>query len=204
MSAGVNAIEVDAARTSFGYVGVWHLKSEESFNKNPFWISYRRVHELFRSARMDGILEGLHSLNDLLSRARGIKGVMIDVKDPGICCDVADAVRKSGFKGKIYLSIKSLDEVGDYRALMPEALILGSVDKAVELGVSLMRAYRLDGLSVRHKLISKELVDSIHKLNGLVAAWVVNSREEAQKLAKLGVDLIISDYPQKLQGPKNA
>ncbi len=204
MSAGVDAVEVDAARTSFGYVGVWHLRNEESFSKNPIWISYRRVHELLRSAKMDGVLEGLHPLHDLLSRAEGLKGVMIDVKDPGICSDVADAVRKSGFRGKIYLSLKSLDEVEEYRALMPEALILGSVDKAVELGISLMRAYRLDGLSVRHELIDKFLIDSIHKLNGLVAAWVVNSREEAESLAELGVDLIISDCPQKLDNLKNA
>ena len=198
IAVGVDAVEVDAARTSFGYVGVWHLRSEESFSTNPLWISYRRVHELLRSAKIDGVLEGLHTLKELLAEAKGLRGVMIDVKDVGIYDGVAEAVKESGFTGSIYLSLKSLDEVDDYRALIPEALIFGSVDKGASIATSVMRAYGLNGLSVKHDLINEELINSVHDLGGLIASWVVNSRKEAQLLAKLGVNLIISDMPEEL------
>ena len=46
-----------------------------------------------------------------------------------------------------------------------------------------------------YKLVDKKLVDDAHALNMLVLPWTVNTRQDMQKLIDLGVDGLITDYP---------
>ena len=48
-------------------------------------------------------------------------------------------------------------------------------------------------------LVKQELVDEVHLSNMQIIPWTVNSIEEARALIDLGVDGIISDYPQNLR-----
>lgn len=51
-------------------------------------------------------------------------------------------------------------------------------------------------LSPNYKLVSKALIDSMHEKNIKVIPWTVNDSVEVLKLAKIGVDGIISDDPK--------
>lgn len=50
-------------------------------------------------------------------------------------------------------------------------------------------------LCLNWKLATKELVDSAHSKGMLVSTWTVNRIQDALELEKLGVDSIISDFP---------
>ncbi|MEM8484588.1 MAG: glycerophosphodiester phosphodiesterase [Bacteroidota bacterium] len=57
-----------------------------------------------------------------------------------------------------------------------------------------------------YKLVDKALVDAAHAHDMLVIPWTINTLEEMQALVDLGVDGIITDYPdisQKLVSGKN-
>jgi glycerophosphoryl diester phosphodiesterase len=66
------------------------------------------------------------------------------------------------------------------------------IEKAVALGVKqfLPRADR----------ISPELIAAAHRVNLPVVVWTVNEIEDMQAVIALGVDGIISDYPDRLTG----
>lgn len=49
--------------------------------------------------------------------------------------------------------------------------------------------------SPEHSLVTKELVDGFHQIGVLVIPWTVNDLKELQRLKDLGVDGIITDYP---------
>lgn len=49
--------------------------------------------------------------------------------------------------------------------------------------------------SPEYSLVTKELIDSCHVRGLKIIPWTVNSKEEMQRLRSLGVDGIISDYP---------
>jgi glycerophosphoryl diester phosphodiesterase len=49
--------------------------------------------------------------------------------------------------------------------------------------------------SPHHSLVTKEVVKSCHRKGVKVIPWTVNEREEMEKLVALGVDGIITDYP---------
>jgi glycerophosphoryl diester phosphodiesterase len=66
------------------------------------------------------------------------------------------------------------------------------IEKAVALGAKqfLPRADR----------ISPELIAAAHRANLLVVVWTVNEIEDMNAVVALGVDGIISDYPDRLRG----
>ena len=49
--------------------------------------------------------------------------------------------------------------------------------------------------SPEHKLVTKELVEKCHEQNIKVIPWTVNTKEEITLLRSLGIDGVISDYP---------
>ena len=53
-----------------------------------------------------------------------------------------------------------------------------------------------------YTIVTKELVDACHAKNMKVVPWTVNSAEEIQRMADLGVDGVISDYPDLFKGIK--
>ncbi|WP_242911001.1 glycerophosphodiester phosphodiesterase family protein [Actinomadura terrae] len=52
-------------------------------------------------------------------------------------------------------------------------------------------------LSPEHTLITPSLVDDAHAAALAVVAWTVNEREDMSRLAKYGVDAIVTDYPDR-------
>jgi glycerophosphoryl diester phosphodiesterase len=55
-----------------------------------------------------------------------------------------------------------------------------------------------DELAIRHTLATQAIVDTAHK-NGLsVSVWTVNSQAHMQRIIRLGVDCIITNYPDRL------
>jgi glycerophosphoryl diester phosphodiesterase len=49
--------------------------------------------------------------------------------------------------------------------------------------------------SPAYELVTKELVENCHQLTIKIIPWTVNTKEEIEKLKKLNVDGIITDYP---------
>lgn len=52
--------------------------------------------------------------------------------------------------------------------------------------------------SPEYSLLTKEIADSLHRENIQVIPWTVNDVEAAKKLYQMGVDGIITDYPDRI------
>lgn len=55
--------------------------------------------------------------------------------------------------------------------------------------------FKPDIYSIDYQLLTKEMVDKLHKMDIKVIPWTVNDMEEMKKLIEWGVDGIITDYP---------
>ena len=53
-------------------------------------------------------------------------------------------------------------------------------------------------LNIYMNSITKELVDDTHRKNMKVFAWTVNDNEDIKRIKSMGVDGIISNYPDRL------
>ena len=78
----------------------------------------------------------------------------------------------------------------------------GSIKKTPEQLVADL-GFRPDMLSPVHPLIDNAFIENCRKLNIKVIAWTVNEEKDIKKMAALGVDGIISDYPDRFRILKN-
>lgn len=78
----------------------------------------------------------------------------------------------------------------------------GSIKKTPEQLVADL-GFRPDMLSPVHPLIDNAFIENCRKLNIKVIAWTVNEEKDIKKMAALGVDGIISDYPDRFSILKN-
>ena len=59
--------------------------------------------------------------------------------------------------------------------------------------------FKPDIYSPYFKMLSKETVDEIHNQDMLVVPWTVNNVDDMKNLIKMGVDGIITDYPNLIE-----
>lgn len=90
----------------------------------------------------------------------------------------------------------------DYRALRllhelrPDLPVVQLVEENPLLAVELKRlGFKPDVYSPWHKLVTRAMVRSAHRKGIRVIPWTVNEAADMQRLAAMGVDGLITDYP---------
>jgi len=66
--------------------------------------------------------------------------------------------------------------------------------------ILIAREAKTNLLCLRHEFIDKATVRNCHKNDIEINAWTVNEMEDIERMIKLGVDIISSDYPNRILG----
>ena len=61
-----------------------------------------------------------------------------------------------------------------------------------------VRGAHADYLNINHRLLTREKVTTFKKNNIKICAWTVNSPRKIEYLKNLGIDGIITNYPDRL------
>lgn len=62
----------------------------------------------------------------------------------------------------------------------------------------MMRRARADGAMIYHKLVTPALAAAVHRQNGFLGAWTVDTPEQIERVRAAGVDSITSNRPDLL------
>ncbi len=112
---------------------------------------------------------------------------------------VMAAVENSGIAQRIIISSFDHQAIKDARA------INSSVRMAPLYGSNILdvheycNKHEFNCIHPFYYCVTKEIVDSCHGENIAVNVWTVNEKEDALKLKELGVDCIITNYPEILK-----
>jgi glycerophosphoryl diester phosphodiesterase len=60
----------------------------------------------------------------------------------------------------------------------------------------------VDVLSAEKSLIDEDFMNRAHDADKLVHVWTVNETEEMRRLIDLGVDAVITNFPDRFPGSK--
>ncbi len=161
------------------------------------------------------------TLDEALAYLAGSEtGAHIDLKIEGVESLVVAAVRRHGLEERTIVSSNSAlplrrfaglapglvrvfgypqDRHGISRISWPVPLVKASVVSVrpvmrVRLPL-LLRQACAQALSLHHALVSPALVDDMHRRGVPVLAWTVNQPDGIERLARMGVDGIVSDDP---------
>ncbi len=186
---GCDGFEFDVRRTADGKALICHdpvLAGVEIAS-----TSYSQILQGGRLTREQAPL-----LEDMLARYLSTAFLDIELKVSGLEDDVARALGmyppRRGFVVSSFLE-KVLKTLHDRHPCIPLGLICDT-----RKGLARWPRLSVDYVIPHGKLVSQSLIEEVHAAGKKILVWTVNSKREIARLAKAGVDGIISDDTQRL------
>ncbi len=200
LDLGVDMIEIDVFRLRDGEIVVFHDATLERLTDGRGSIEALTLPELNQL-----LLAGAHRiprLRDVLTLINHRVRVNVELKGAntagGTYQVLQDFVEHSGYRWQDFtISSFAHDELRKMRELdssidigiLPTGPTLEALRVAEEVGAT--------SINPNHQSLTQTIVDTIHDAGYLVYPWTVNDPEDIARVKALGVDGIITDYPER-------
>lgn len=222
---GADAVEIDVQRTRDGRLVSFHdctlerttnaeevYPDRDSYRVSDFtWAQLRRLdagswfHEDYAGER-------IITVDEVISRVDGETGLLAEISpcahDDGLAAGLAALLRDRPrylrqALASHQLAVQSFktDDARAFHRLMPRVPV-GVLTAERPTGAELRDlAGWADQVNPRYTVTDRELVDRIHGLGMDVKVWTVDEPDVMRTMAGLGVDALITDFPQSMIQP---
>jgi len=147
-------------------------------------------------------IPSLQEILDLLKENK--TGIYVEIKDPELYppdfeSSLVSLIHRNNFESRtLFLSFnpQSLVKTKKIDSSIPTALLISKLAKnPVQAALAIMA----DELAIWHNIAHSDLINAAHENDLSVSVWTVNEREDLRRIINLGVDRIITNYPDRLQ-----
>ncbi len=156
--------------------------------------------------------ELIPTFDEILERYRGKVGILIELKAPelypGIEEEVAAALKTRNLdkpqNEKIIIqsfNFESMKKMNDLLPRVPIGVLTSNSADATPEALQEFSTYA-DWFNPSYGIVTKDLVNQVHEIGMKIGSWTVRSQEAADFLFDMGVDAIITDYPDYVD-PRN-
>ena len=156
--------------------------------------------------------EPIPTFEEILDRYHGKIGILIELKAPelypGIEEQVSDALRERNLdkpqNEKIIIQSFNFESMKKMNRLLPQVPIGVLTSNRADTTLEALQEFSTyaDWFNPSYGVVTEELVNQVHSLGMQIGSWTVRSQEAADLLFEMGVDAIISDYPDYVD-PRN-
>ncbi|MGM0875837.1 MAG: glycerophosphodiester phosphodiesterase [Bacillota bacterium] len=156
--------------------------------------------------------EKIPTFDEILDRYHGEIGILIELKAPelypGIEESIAQELKERNLdkpqNEKIILqsfNFESMKKMNDLLPKVPIGVLTSSSLHTTPEALQEFSTYA-DYFNPNYRIVTHELVNQVHSLGMEISSWTVRSHESAEFLLDMGVDAIITDYPDYVD-PRN-
>ncbi len=198
-------VEFDVQQTKDGIIVLMHdkdLKRVSKLNKVVQETNYKELKEIDVSGphwkKFKG--EKIPTLQEVVKKTKGKIKLDIEIKSYGNNINLPEKVVEIIEDNNVVNS--SIICSFDYKMLEK----VKKLNPKIQTGYitclnneEMLNLEYVDFYSIYYKKVNKELVNKIHKKHKKVYVWTVNRSEDMKKIVQMGVDAIITDYPQNLK-----
>jgi glycerophosphoryl diester phosphodiesterase len=135
-------------------------------------------------------------LEEVLKKFASSAFLDIELKTPGFEQAAVELIRAHGDPERTLISTFDTDTLAKVQDLFPE-LQLGYIFNRTQ-DEEARHNCPIEVVIPQFRLASRELITGVHEEGLKVFAWTVNEESEIERLLELGVDGIITDYPEKV------
>lgn len=156
--------------------------------------------------------EPIPTFEEILDHYHGKIGILIELKAPelypGIEEQVAAALIERNLhkpqNEKIIIQSFNFESIKKMDQLLPKVPIGILTSNRADTTLEALQEFSTyaDWFNPSYGIVTKELVNQVHSLGMQIGSWTVRSQEAADFLFEMGVDAIISDYPDYVD-PRN-
>jgi glycerophosphoryl diester phosphodiesterase len=211
LELGVDMIELDVHLSKDGEVVVIHDDTlNRTTNGKGKVVEYtlRELKQLdagsFFSPPFSG--ERIPTLKEVLQLVKGRVPLIIELKKGEMgrttIIDLADRafqeVEKSGMLSQVLFASFELSAIERIRERNPHVPVAFNFGKDWSLPNEVTGGKPIPILSCRARVLNAVNVSEAHKQGIKVFVWALNTEEEMERFIKMGVDGIITDYPDRL------
>lgn len=207
LRTGADFYELDAHLTKDGVPVVLHdgdLKRTAGLEgKKVQDLTLAEVKELdagsWKGSQFAG--EKIPTLREALAWSKDKIDVMVELKsgNPGLAEKAVAIIQEVGMVKNVVLASFDESYIKTAKALEPSMRTLGLQSKMVEWEREDDSYADILGCAVSEE-ITEEMLRAVHMRGMQVWVWTVDKPEDMERLAKMGVDGIISNYPERLTG----
>jgi glycerophosphoryl diester phosphodiesterase len=144
----------------------------------------------------------LQEIMDLLKENEA--GIYVEIKNPELYSpdfesSLVTLVKRNDFESRVlFLSFnpQSLVKTKSLAPSIPTALLIAKLaEDPVQASLDIMA----DEVAIRYDLANSDLIHAAHKKGLSVSVWTVDEPEDIRRMINLGVDRIITNYPDRLK-----
>jgi glycerophosphoryl diester phosphodiesterase len=135
------------------------------------------------------------TLDDVLKAASGRIGLILELKTGGSAYDVCAIVRSSGFNQPVIYASFLQEELQHVRRANPNAQTMILFTRLPASPWAAAAKLHATHVGLRLDTVTEPLVNALHNQGLIVFAYTANQPAQINKMKMLGVDGIISDFP---------
>jgi len=196
IASGVDFVEIDLRRTADGALVALHDATVNRTTNGRGRVNRLSLQEIKRLDAGKGTR--IPTIEEALEAAAGQTGLMVELKVRGIARQTVEAVRQAGFQNPVIYASFLHDELTQVRAADPDASLMVLFDRFPPASVARAMKYTPSHVGLRHSKATLRLVDSFHRAKLLVFVYTPNRPADIQRAISLGVDGIISNFPDRI------
>ena len=155
-------------------------------------------------ARPDYAGQKIPTLQEIMDLAKeSTAGLYLETKNPELYpphleSTVIQIIRRNGFEKRVVIQSfnpRSVERVKALDPSIPAALLIDALENdPVEATVKI----HANEIAIDHNLVTRDIIQKAHERGLTVAVWTVDEHEDLKRMIALGVDTIITDYPDRL------
>jgi glycerophosphoryl diester phosphodiesterase len=196
ISRGVDFIELDVQRTRDGQLVIIHDHSVDRTTNGTGFVSdlsWNQLHALDA-----GVGESIPSLEAALAAIDGRAGAMLEVKASGLGPAIYQAVQSAGFTSPVLYASFLHAEILAIHTLDPHAKTMALIEGLPISGAAFALEARATHAGISLDSATPDFVAALHRADLQVWVYTVNEPRLIAQAIGLGVDGIISDFPDRI------
>ena len=192
LDMGADLIEFDIRMSSDGHLIVIHDKKVDRTTDGTGLVREMTLGQLKKLDAGKG--EKIPTLEEVIDFGKGKTRFVIELKEGGVEGKIVDVIKQNDLLEDVVIvsyHSKLVKNVKQLESRVTTGLISLLPFNAVGSGKESL----VDIVAPFHYLVTRGLVEKIHRNGMFLFTWVVDSQKRAEKLKEIGVDGIVTNKP---------
>ena len=196
IALGCACTEVDVRRTADGALVLLHDERVDRTTNGQGLVAEMTLEDIRKLDAGGG--QTIPALEEALRAAGSRIGLILELKAEGLAYDICAIVRASGFDGPVIYASFLHEELQHVRRADPDSKPLVLFKRLPKEPAAEAIRLQATHVGLRFDTATLPLVKAIHKAHLPVFVYTVNKPADIQRMRGLGMDGLISNYPDRL------
>lgn len=193
---GCDLVEVDVRQTCDSLLVLLHDERVDRTTNDKGLVAEMNLQDLRKLDAGEG--QRIPTLDEALQAANGRVGLILELTTQGLAYDVCGTVHASGFTGPIIYASFLHDELQHIHRIDPGAETMVLFKRLPKNPAAEATGLQATHVGLRFDTATKALVKALHKARLQVFVYTVNKPKDLQRARAIGVDGIVSDWPERI------